>query len=300
MLPLFYMVKHFRVFAYTKSCKVLYHIASPCATFSLDAATSYSFGRVADMRSSIKRGVSSCVCGSLGAVMVNPQTEKGFLPIASGDAANDLLMPLIAAQLTGVEYQIVLLIIRKTYGFRKKEDWIALSQFVEFTGRTIQGVCKAISSLEKQRIITRRKDGRRVFYGFNKTFHNWSLLNPSLLNKSLVEITESLNSRLTNTKLPFSPSLNASLDTKDNVTKDTLTTQREEKILKWFREQDINNPAAYLSKIRKTCSEKAILKAWRDANTGSGVESPALFFKRCEYYSEQERKKSKSVPNSDS
>lgn len=55
--------------------------------------------------------------------MASPQTEDGYTAIA-----NEIMEALIAAELSGQEFRIALLVIRKTYGFKKKEDAISLSQ----------------------------------------------------------------------------------------------------------------------------------------------------------------------------
>ena len=51
--------------------------------------------------------------------MANPQKENGFTPIA-----NELLEQIIASGLNGNEMAVTFFIIRKTYGFQKKQDEI--------------------------------------------------------------------------------------------------------------------------------------------------------------------------------
>lgn len=160
----------------------------------------------------------------------SPQKELGHIQIATGSPENDVLTAIIKAQLTGVEYQVALFILRKTWGYidsktqhPKKEDWICLDQFVDVTGRTHRGILNAIFSLEERKIIFRRKDGRKVYYGFNKTFHTWSILNSGSVNKSSIISGSSLNSCSDSTELLMNSQLNQSSDTKDNVTKTKIT-----------------------------------------------------------------------------
>jgi len=49
--------------------------------------------------------------------------------------------------------RIVATVIRKTYGWNKKEDWIALSQFEEMTGIGKSNVCRTLNQLIKAKII---------------------------------------------------------------------------------------------------------------------------------------------------
>lgn len=108
---------------------------------------------------------------------MTPQTENGFTRIASGDESNDVLMALVRAGLTGPQYQIVLLVIRKTWGYNKKEDWISLTQFQEVTGLTRANVCKNISKLVSEQILVRKSYiGIKTIYRINKKFSKWSQL----------------------------------------------------------------------------------------------------------------------------
>lgn len=239
------------------------------------------------MRVSIKRGFCHASATRSALNMKTPQLENGYVRIA-----NEIVEKLAAAQLTGVEMQIVLIILRKTYGYSKKEDWISLGQFVQLTGRTKKGICVAIAALEEKGLIHTRRMTQKTFYSFNKDSSSWKVVYAN----SLVNTSTLVNSRSSASVLPVNRVVNASTHTKDNITKDKLqkTREFEKEIAKWFKQHDIGNPHAYLLKIRKTCSESAIEKAWKAAKTGTGVESPADFFKFCNYYSEQEKKKIKS------
>lgn len=96
--------------------------------------------------------------------MANPQKENGYTAIA-----NEIMVALSKAKLLGSEYQIVLWIIRQTYGFQKKEDVISLSQFQKATSLTRSTVIKSIKNLLHKKIIT--KNGSRFM--FNKDWEKW-------------------------------------------------------------------------------------------------------------------------------
>ncbi|MFC2024461.1 replication protein [Chloroflexota bacterium] len=61
---------------------------------------------------------------------------------------------LMAAQLTGAGYQIVLTIIDRTLGFQKEKAKIPLTYFQKATGISRQSVCEAIKQAEERHIIT--------------------------------------------------------------------------------------------------------------------------------------------------
>ncbi|MFC2047216.1 replication protein [Chloroflexota bacterium] len=74
---------------------------------------------------------------------------------------SDILEALARTYLSPNESKIVLLIIRKTYGWHKRMDWISLSQIVEGTGIAQPNVCRSIKSLRGRRIIL-RPDSKHV------------------------------------------------------------------------------------------------------------------------------------------
>lgn len=70
--------------------------------------------------------------------MANPQVEDGHTRIA-----NELLEKLMAAPLSGNQFMVLLCVIRKTYGFQKKQDFLTNTQIVEATklGKTVVSRC---------------------------------------------------------------------------------------------------------------------------------------------------------------
>ena len=69
---------------------------------------------------------------------------------------NVILEKLVRFHLSGREYMIVLFIIRKTYGFQKDSDWIALVQISRETGIRIQHVSSIIKKLLNMKILTKK------------------------------------------------------------------------------------------------------------------------------------------------
>ena len=70
-------------------------------------------------------------------------------------APNVLFENLARTYLSPNESKIVSFIIRKTYGWHKLEDWIALSQIVEATGIAKPNVSRTLNSLKRRNIIER-------------------------------------------------------------------------------------------------------------------------------------------------
>jgi phage replication O-like protein O len=120
---------------------------------------------------------------------VNPQLEDGFTRIA-----NEIVDRMCRLRLTNGEWLVMITVIRKTYGWGKKEDQISLSQFVEATEMRRPHVCRAISDLKSRKMIFVTQSGNRNgnFYCFNKHFDEWiSLPNEVMITQSGNEKQES-------------------------------------------------------------------------------------------------------------
>lgn len=102
--------------------------------------------------------------------MASPQKETGFTSIS-----NELLEALFKIRLTGVQKDLIFYIIRKTYGFNKKEDRIPLSQFCESLNIVKEQVCRDLKNLEKLNLIIRKKQPNNgiTIYAIQKDYSLW-------------------------------------------------------------------------------------------------------------------------------
>lgn len=128
--------------------------------------------------------------------MASPQTEDGFTKIA-----NELLDALIAYRIPGEQRQCLDVIMRQTYGYRKKRDAIALSQFVENTGIVKPHVVRALNALAEKNLITVTKNGNKSIkiYEINKDFDKWKPLpKKGTLPKKVKNVTKKGNKSLPN------------------------------------------------------------------------------------------------------
>lgn len=101
--------------------------------------------------------------------MANPQTENGYTRIA-----NEILDAVMRIDLSGGERRTLDAIIRKTYGFNKKQDNIAYSQLASMTGLSKRTVMLAVQNLEAKNILSlKRKDHAPASMGINKDHESW-------------------------------------------------------------------------------------------------------------------------------
>lgn len=150
--------------------------------------------------------------------MADPQLENGYTRIA-----NEIMDAFAKHRIPGEQRQILDVILRKTYGFNKKEDSISNSQFVELTGLKKGNVTRAIKTLIEKGVVIKSdnaviKSDNKIIptYRFNKNYKEWKLLS-----KKQVVIKKATTVIKSDNKL-----LSKVMDTKDNYTKDTITKER--------------------------------------------------------------------------
>lgn len=93
--------------------------------------------------------------------------DDGFTRIA-----NELLEAVMHAGLSQHQLLVFMAVMRKTYGFNKKADWVSNEQLSELTGILPHKCSAAKSILVKRGILT--QTGRVI--GINKTVSEWSSL----------------------------------------------------------------------------------------------------------------------------
>ena len=151
--------------------------------------------------------------------MANPQIENGHI-----DIANEIADKLCSYRLSGEEWQVLWVILRKTYGWHKEEDWIALSQFVSLTGMKKPNIIRTLKELlSKNIIVVIKKDNAVIkidnakinYYAFNKDYDTWKPLSKVItLSKMIMPVIKSDNA-----------SLSKLIPTKENTTKENTTKE---------------------------------------------------------------------------
>lgn len=97
--------------------------------------------------------------------MANPQCDKEYTKLS-----NELINAFCRYRVPGEVMQIVWAVIRQTYGWHKKTDRIALSQFVQLTGMKKPNIVRALSKAITNELIFKTNTGK---YGFQKDYDAW-------------------------------------------------------------------------------------------------------------------------------
>jgi len=105
--------------------------------------------------------------------MANPQPDK-FTKIS-----NEVINKFCCYRLSGQEWQVLWVILRKTWGWGKKMDKISHSQFAKMTGISRRHIWQIIQGLiEKDLVvkgITQKGDSIIVSYGIQKNYDKWKV-----------------------------------------------------------------------------------------------------------------------------
>lgn len=172
--------------------------------------------------------------------MANPQTENGFTKIA-----NEIFEELVKTALLGSEFQICFFVIRKTYGFNKKDDRISLTQFEKGTNLSRPTVVKSLKNLVSKNILTRSES---LYYKLNKDYETW----------------------VVNTALLVKHNDATSKDRFTKIGKDGLTHKRKKKMTKennaGINPADIVSVIESFSKLNPACSRMYSNKTQRQAS----------------------------------
>lgn len=100
--------------------------------------------------------------------MASPQLENGYTKLA-----NELYEQFSKLDASGSAWRVLFVIVRKTYGFHKKEDRISLSQFEEHTGLSRKAVCHGLAELVKLNVIVAKKESYINEYSIQKNYELW-------------------------------------------------------------------------------------------------------------------------------
>lgn len=112
----------------------------------------------------------------------NPQIENGHV-----DIANELAEAFYELQLSGNQWRVLWVIIRQTYGWKKKVERISITTFEKKTGLQRRHIHRAIKDMIERKIITKNDTAFISTYGFQKDYSKWELLPKKSLLKTVTK-----------------------------------------------------------------------------------------------------------------
>lgn len=121
---------------------------------------------------------------------------------------NDVLEEAIGNKAMCARARVFMVVLRKTYGWNKKEDWIALSQFEKMTGISKANICRTLRQLTALKIIIKSDNKYRI----NPIGKTWESLSNMTKKKPVIKSDKPLCQNGQSALSDMTP------------TKDTLTT----------------------------------------------------------------------------
>ncbi len=100
-----------------------------------------------------------------------PQTEDGYTRIA-----NELLEAIISFDFSKRELNVLLFVIRKTYGFGKKVDDMTLTQIANATRIDLAHVSRCVADLAGMNVLLKKQGRYGYILGINKDYGQWKAL----------------------------------------------------------------------------------------------------------------------------
>jgi phage replication O-like protein O len=125
--------------------------------------------------------------------VASPQLEDGYTKIA-----NEILENLERLYLRPNQWRVLMCVLRKTYGFNKKQDYITNSQIVIDTGLRKEVVSYSISDMVTRNILVRENK----IVGFQKDWEQWKLSEQTTKESCLIRQPE-LSEQLTKVVCPL-------------------------------------------------------------------------------------------------
>ena len=118
--------------------------------------------------------------------MANPQLENGYTSLA-----NELLEAIFKSKLSGTEIDIILVVARYTYGFKRKSHKISASFLAKAIGSNSRWIKKSLKSLIENKVIivVNSKIGVTSELMINKDYEEWQCLTSVLKSTSDLQDT---------------------------------------------------------------------------------------------------------------
>lgn len=167
--------------------------------------------------------------------MNNPQVENGYTKLA-----NEIVDAFCKFRIRGESWQVLWVILRKTYGYNKKEDWISNSQIIEMTGLKKQNVWRELSELITCKIVIKIDDKLKL----NKNYSEWIHLK-----KSSKVITEKESSKVITRVIKIDTKVINIDGHKRQYTKDNTTKEITTNVVREFGNSQINECRDYFLKV---------------------------------------------------
>lgn len=183
--------------------------------------------------------------------MASPQKENGYIEVST-----EVAEKLATLHMSGNEWMIWWVVLRKTWGWKKKEDRISLTQFQKLTELSRPAVVLALDRLVAKNVLVAKPLPLGKQFSFNKDYETWTS-------------SEKATSSIINTKVvakPLLPIVAKPLHTITTTTKETIQKKIIHKNVLGFGNPDINELTSYFLQVfqlpEEDCSKGQSRQYW--------------------------------------
>lgn len=181
----------------------------------------------------------------------SPQLEDGHIRIA-----NELFDALWSMPFSHRQHKVVFAIIRKTYGYGKKEDDVSASQIGDLCRLSRTHVTSTLNQLAEMNVITKKPGVYGSVIGINKDYSKWIFASTESVqvsqNSTSTESVQGVPNREFTSTESVQVDSTESVHTKDNLPKDNKQKTCANRFARFW--------AAYPKKRSKGQAEKAFQK----------------------------------------
>lgn len=110
---------------------------------------------------------------SMPAAEITGEERKVSIKDGYTQIADELIEKLASTKLGGREFRLLMVVIRKTYGYQKSEDWISLSQMADMSVLDKANCSRLVDGLVRRQILTIRKRGHDRLLSINTQIDHW-------------------------------------------------------------------------------------------------------------------------------
>lgn len=180
----------------------------------------------------------------------SPQAEDGHI-----DIANELAEAFYKLRLSGNQWRLLWVILRQTYGWKKKQDRISFSFFQNKTGLDRRNVGRELKEMGLRHIIVKNDNSYISTYGLQKDYRKW--IYKPLSKMTVSKIDNKVLSKLTPTKETIQKKI-SSLE---------VSSEISDRLKRYQDRETVNQAFTAIQSTRKTnrvadTVKLSILKGW--------------------------------------
>lgn len=205
--------------------------------------------------------------------MINPQAENGHIDINHENAEQFARL-----HLSGNEWQVLWVVLRKTWGWHKKEDSISLSQFEKMTGLSRPSVSEALNKLVGKKVLVVKKEPYINIYVFNKLYSEWIVPKKVLVGFSVSTSRENGKTLVPKKELKLVPKKEHTKEKKETITKETITKDIGT-FLQMFSQVNPSYKNLFKNKTERACASRLLEQYGMDKITNLMGQLPSIIQK---------------------